>query len=485
MTEVCEKRKRIIDSTGHIIVLGGPGSGKTTIALHKADREVANLLEWQKILFLGFARATVRRVLEASKEKMNKENIISKENLTCIEMSTYHSFFLKILQNHGYLLNKSHPFKVLSAADRAVIVAKICEKQQQRLEYEKIFRENGEIVFDLYANKTIELTSRSRKISEMISNVYPIIIVDEFQDTDDEQWEIVKLLGEKSRVIALADPEQRIYDFAGADEQRIKHFKEHFDYSRFDFGSENNRSPCTDINDFGNDILLGKNREKRYKDVKINIYSSENCHDLCFHKESCDRMCHLLNEMLGRIEMLERLENKSDWSVAVLFRTKEQVLQASKYLFHRESMLKKFTRDVIVDSERLELAGFLLTKLLEKLSSAEEIKNTLISSLIEYLRGRRGVKRGSWAFSLSYYDLKLADRLEYFMTYNNAKDNCTAKIIEEIKNISNQIAQRNLTGDPSYDWKNILSLFEKLESEVLSDVREDAGHIRFLNRGRS
>ena len=40
-----------MDSTGHVIVLGGPGSGKTTIALLKANKEAPSLLEGQKVLF--------------------------------------------------------------------------------------------------------------------------------------------------------------------------------------------------------------------------------------------------------------------------------------------------------------------------------------------------------------------------------------------------------------------------------------------------
>ncbi len=100
------------------------------------------------------------------------------------------------------------------------------------------------------------------------------IIVDEFQDTDIEQWEIVKLLSEDSRIIALADPNQRIYDFRGADPARIGQFIKQLEPEQFDFENQNNRSLNTDINIFGNDLLTGENQRKRYNDVKISAYPS-------------------------------------------------------------------------------------------------------------------------------------------------------------------------------------------------------------------
>ena len=69
--------------------------------------------------------------------------------------------------------------------------------------------------------------------------------------------------------VALADPEQRIYDFRGADPKRITQFIESFKPKIFDFGQQNNRSNGKDIAEFGNDLLQGKNTGKQYKDVSV------------------------------------------------------------------------------------------------------------------------------------------------------------------------------------------------------------------------
>ena len=124
------------------------------------------------------------------------------------------------------------------------------------------------LAFDLFASLTKELISNSNKLRRIISNAYPIIIVDEFQDTNIEEWEIVKLLSKNSRIIALADLEQRIYDFRGADPARISQFIETLNPEKFDFENENNRSSNTDINKFGNELLTGKIKIKHIMMLK-------------------------------------------------------------------------------------------------------------------------------------------------------------------------------------------------------------------------
>jgi DNA helicase II / ATP-dependent DNA helicase PcrA len=64
--ELCSERQRILETAGHLLVRGGAGSGKTTISLLKASRDLQRgiLGHDGKALFLSFARATVARVAE-------------------------------------------------------------------------------------------------------------------------------------------------------------------------------------------------------------------------------------------------------------------------------------------------------------------------------------------------------------------------------------------------------------------------------------
>ncbi|WP_258768017.1 UvrD-helicase domain-containing protein [Bradyrhizobium arachidis] len=64
------------------------------------------------------------------------------------------------------------------------------------------------------------------------------MIVDEFQDTNTEEWAMIAQLGRHSRLIALGDPKQRIYDFKGADPRRFGEFIAQFRPTEFDFVGE-------------------------------------------------------------------------------------------------------------------------------------------------------------------------------------------------------------------------------------------------------
>lgn len=69
------KRDAVLKATGDILIMGGPGSGKTTIALFKAKEMIEKgiLKNGQKILFLSFARATISRVEEHAGSLVPKE----------------------------------------------------------------------------------------------------------------------------------------------------------------------------------------------------------------------------------------------------------------------------------------------------------------------------------------------------------------------------------------------------------------------------
>jgi len=140
-------------------------------------------------------------------------------------------------------------------------------------ERERFFTE-GKVVFDLFAPKTLRLIRESGHIKRLISERFPIIIVDEAQDTGPDAWNIICELKAKSQIICLADPEQQIFDhLPGVGPERIAAIKQELSPLEIDLGQQNNRSPGTEIAIFGNDILRGRARGQTYDGVSRLVYS--------------------------------------------------------------------------------------------------------------------------------------------------------------------------------------------------------------------
>ena len=105
----CPDRDRVLYERGHVVVMGGPGCGKTTLALRKAFLRILEGLEpGQKILFLSFSRAAVTRIVQGAREDLPSET------RKLLQVETFHSFCWQIVRYHGYLLGASKPIRLLA-----------------------------------------------------------------------------------------------------------------------------------------------------------------------------------------------------------------------------------------------------------------------------------------------------------------------------------------------------------------------------------
>jgi DNA helicase II / ATP-dependent DNA helicase PcrA len=157
--KLCDQRKALLGAGGHLLVLGGPGSGKTTIALVKAATEIANgtLAIGQKILFLSFARATVARIIQESKVR------VPRDARSRIEINTYHGFAWEFIRGHAYLVTGHRILRLLPPPDAAGRLAGIA-KADRPAELRRLLREDGLLGFDLFAGLTSDLLEQSPRL---------------------------------------------------------------------------------------------------------------------------------------------------------------------------------------------------------------------------------------------------------------------------------------------------------------------------------
>jgi len=288
VVDLTKTQKAIMRETGHLLITGGPGSGKTTVAILKAAHIAEALLRpAQSVLFLSFARATVARVLEA----IDEEKAITAEAKCRIEVDTYHAFFWRILKAHGYLVGLPRRLTLVTPPNEAIALSairraykaesklsdaeKTAKRAKEDAERTRLAEKEGRICFGLFAFYVGKLLHASKKVRRLVSDAFPFIVLDQFQDTSADQWHVVKALGIGSTIFALADPEQRIFEFAGAEAKRIQQFKDTYRPFIADLKSDNHRSKGTDITLFGNDLLTGRFSQNQYNGIRYGTFESK------------------------------------------------------------------------------------------------------------------------------------------------------------------------------------------------------------------
>ncbi|MHA4948691.1 UvrD-helicase domain-containing protein [Micromonospora sp. SD19] len=241
-----QPRLDILAASGHLLIIGGPGCGKTTIALLKAREVVPALKQEQSVLFLSFSRAAVRQITD------RMAGVLNRQTRRRLEVRTFHAFFMDIVRSHGWL-QTGKPSSFITPD----------QEQQMQAAFEgdwaaetRRLAADGKYVFDLLACTAADLFERYPILAALYGDAYPVVIVDEFQDTNDDQWQAIRALSATSTILCLADPDQRIYDhLPGVNEERIQHAIDTLQPKSFDLSKDNHRSPGQGLLAYANAVL--------------------------------------------------------------------------------------------------------------------------------------------------------------------------------------------------------------------------------------
>jgi DNA helicase II / ATP-dependent DNA helicase PcrA len=481
LIELSDKKKTILAQAGHILVRGGPGSGKTTVSILKAGRRIGELgRPTQRILFLSFARATVARVLEALSEHSQDAPTLRKR----VDVDTYHAFFWRILNTHGYLIGLPRRVELLAPPAQAVALSPIrqefgavknltdeqkSQKEQRELaELRRLAFESGKVCFDLFAELTANVLTRSKKIQRLVSAAYPMIVLDEFQDTNAQQWAVVQQLGIGSTLVALADEEQRIYDFVGADPERLNHFRASFSPTEFDLGSENHRSAETDIALFGNHILSGK-FQSQYDGMRLSLFEPNENQALAALKGQTLQARKRLIETKGR-----------DWSLAILVPTKRLMRQVSDSFRAQQGPMPVIGHQAAIDMEGAVLAAELIAFLLQP-PAPDGHFDKFLELLCNFFRGKGGDDPSQSDIAESIAILKAHQKAEIRRQQGKAVQ--VNSIITSIATGYEACVALARAGIPDDDWTNVRLALAECACKRLRQVAEEARNVRLLDRG--
>ncbi len=199
----------VVNSRAQVtLVIGAPGTGKTTVAawLAREAIERGELTAGQRALFLTFSRSATRRARARATKILGPLQ-------DRLDMATFHSFGYRLLRQFGrYDGHGQTPLPLHTEARRAAIL---------------------DLPPGLYYDDLVPgLVSllRSTRLHSLICGRWPLVICDEFQDTHDDEWNVLVALAEQSRLVLFVDPDQMIYDYdTGVSAHRIEQARERAD----------------------------------------------------------------------------------------------------------------------------------------------------------------------------------------------------------------------------------------------------------------
>jgi len=287
-----EQKKAATFKDGPCLVIAGAGSGKTKVLTTRIANLIENGVKPYNILAITFTNKAAGEM----RERVN--NIINAHDAF---IGTFHSFGLKIIRENSALFNLTSAFTLIDTEDQTSIIKKIMKdinitdkmispafikskisfiknnmlsdseianfliSENEKIavkiyyEYEKILKRNNTLDFDDLLKKPVELL-------EKYQDKFKYILIDEYQDTNEVQYKLVKLLSKKYlNLFVVGDPSQSIYAFRGANYQNILNFEKDFKGCTVIKLPQNYRSTQT-ILDAANEVI---SHNKQRKDLDL------------------------------------------------------------------------------------------------------------------------------------------------------------------------------------------------------------------------
>ena len=455
-----DQRRSVLEEPGHVLVLGGPGAGKTTLAILKAQAGMPRMKSGQTALFLSFSRAAVQQIITRCK------TVLSREELSRIEVRTYHSFCWELLKGHGRVLRGS-PITMISPGQEGMMRTQFAGDWET--ERRRLLDEESRASFDAFAHAAARLIEESRHIRDGIADIHPLIILDEFQDTDDDQWRLVQALAEATKSVFLADAEQRIYDFRkGVRSDRLDILRRAIKLLEADLEADNFRSPTSDVLRFANAVVTAKT-PGRSKDVIVTTYKRfQNMFNSTVHFHVGQAFADLARRRVA------------EPCVAVLATSNDLVADISEVLSNTHNFgknaLSPISHDIVWDGEQSLAAALVTAALLEQTSAYS------VASRTAALRRAADfwLLKKDWCEQQSALGAKTAGDRATRMT-------AAIDLLRKGKPIRasgpNHLAeyQAACIGDPVTDWR--LARQHCAGHDDLRDIAVQAGMVRLLKAG--
>ena len=297
-----EQKQAVMHMEGPCLVLAGAGSGKTKVLTTRIANMINEGIYSGNILAITFTN-------KAAKEMRDRISLVVENNYAFV--GTFHSFGLRIIRENVEKLGLTSNFTIIDSDDALSIIKKIMkefdistkdfspsfvrnkisfiknemlsdaevekflasppEKVAAKVyfQYEKVLRKNNAVDFDDLLKRPVMLFLENEDILDKYQERYKYILIDEYQDTNEVQYKLVKMLASKYRnLFVVGDVNQSIYGFRWSNYKNILNFEKDYPDAVSITLNQNYRSTNTILTAANN--VIKNNVEKK----EVNLFST-------------------------------------------------------------------------------------------------------------------------------------------------------------------------------------------------------------------
>lgn len=295
-----DQREAVLYFDSPLLVIAGAGSGKTRVITNK----IAYLIKEKDVAPRNILGVTFTN--KAASEMKSRIQDLTGIEARYFNISTFHSLGLRILRESGAVIGMDSEWRVIDDGDQKKIIERIIKDNftyftsdmrdtvkrkigfakmdlnypnNKEFLYQKGFNDDEVRIYTLYynfqkANKVWDyedLISLPVKMLQMDEDVraryadrFQYVVVDEFQDTNPNQYQLLKLLaGGHKNITIVGDDDQAVYSWRGASIRFLFNFEEDFPGSHI-IKLERNYRSTPQVLDYANH-LISKNTSRRHK----------------------------------------------------------------------------------------------------------------------------------------------------------------------------------------------------------------------------
>lgn len=335
---------------GPLLVLAGPGSGKTRVITSRIAHMLDSGIQPWRILAMTFTNKAAAEM---------RTRVARFHPIDELHVSTFHSFGAWLLRREADRLGFSRDFSIYDTDDRESLIRsimkelkidsafvtasaaghKISEAKNRGIDpetfhagsfdpatkavadifvrYESALVQANAMDFDDLLTRPLELFLKHHDVLEKYRGRFTHLLIDEYQDTNQIQYRLAKLLAENHRNICVTgDPDQSIYSWRGADIKNILNFERDFDGAKSVVLGRNYRSTANIVR--AADALVKHNFARKNKDLTTDNELGSPVSIL-----KCQTETHEARLVAARIEKLAEQDIRPG-EVAIFYRTNAQ-----------------------------------------------------------------------------------------------------------------------------------------------------------------